>query len=127
KYVDVLSVNYYYAWTPDAELLDRWVELTGRPFMITEWYAKGVDSGMGNASGAGWLVETQEDRGRFYENFSLKLLEHPGCVGWHWFKYIDNDPTNLQADPSNRDSNKGMVTNLYEPYGPLVARMTKIN
>lgn len=126
-YVDVLTANYYYAWNADPKLMDKWVRLTGRPFIITEWYAKGVDSGMANTSGAGWLVNTQDDRGRFYQNFALSLLEHPGCVGWHWFKYIDNDPTNTTADPSNRDSNKGIVTNLYEPYTPLIRHMTRLN
>jgi hypothetical protein len=39
--------------------------------MITEFYAKGEDSGMGNTGGAGWLVKTQKDRGTFYQNFIL--------------------------------------------------------
>ncbi|MDP3209629.1 MAG: hypothetical protein Q8M65_10805, partial [Rhodoglobus sp.] len=86
--------------------------------LITEWYAKGMDSGMANTSGAGWTVKTQADRGRFYENFTLGLLEARGCVGWHWFKYGDNDPTDTKADPSNTDSNKGIVTNRYAPSTP---------
>lgn len=95
--------------------------------MITEWYAKGMDSGMANHSGAGWTVRTQADRGRFYQNFTLALLAHPACVGWHWFKYIDNDPTDTRADPSNRDSNKGIVNNRYEPYRALLDPMRELN
>jgi hypothetical protein len=49
------------------------------------------------------------------------------CVGWHWFKYIDNDPEDRRADPSNRDSNKGIVSNRYEPYQPLLESMKRIN
>jgi hypothetical protein len=126
-YIDVVSVNYYGAWTPDAALLRRWSEDSGRPVMITEWYAKGEDSGMSNRSGAGWIVRTQRDRGLFYQNFVLGLLSSKVCVGWHWFRYADNDPSESQADPSNRDSNKGIVSNRYEPYQPLLDAMRQVN
>ena len=127
RHVDVVSMNYYGAWTPDAGTMSNWLKSSGKPFMITEWYAKGVDSGFANTTGAGWLVKTQKDRGAFYQNYTLGLLEHPGCVGWHWFKYMDNDPTNKHVDPSNIDSNKGIVSNTYEPYPDLLARMKQIN
>ncbi len=126
-YLDVVAVNYYNAWTPDPQRLDMWVRESGKPVMITEWYAKGMDTGMPNTGGAGWVVKTQRDRGLFYENFTLGLLESKGCVGWHWFKYADNDPTDTKADPSNRDSNKGIVNNRYEPYPPLLNAMKRIN
>ena len=82
---------------------------------------------MENETGAGWTVKTQADRGRFYQNFTLALLEHPRCVGWHWFKYMDNDPTSTTADPSNLNSNKGFLTNTYEPYPELLDRIRAIN
>jgi hypothetical protein len=83
--------------------------------------------GLTNESGAGWTVKTQRDRGLFYENYTLGLLAAKTCVGWHWFKYQDNDPENLKVDPSNRDSNKGIETNRYEPYPELTDRMRRIN
>lgn len=127
RHCDVISVNYYRAWTPDAALTGMWTEESGRPFIITEWYAKAVDSGLGNTGGAGWLVRTQQDRGLYYQHFAHALLTDPGCVGWHWFRYSDNDPDDRKVDPSNRDSNKGMVTNRYAPYAPLVGAMTELN
>jgi hypothetical protein len=90
-------------------------------------YAKGMDSGFANTTGAGWVVKTQADRGRFYQNFTLGLLESGGCVGWHWFKYRDNDPTSKTADPSNLDSNKGIVNLRLEPYAPLLQAMHELN
>ena len=126
-FVDVVSVNYYNTWTPDAARLAMWERESHKPVLITEWYAKGVDSGMGNTGGAGWLVKTQRERGEFYENFTLGLLESKVCVGWHWFKYIDNDPADTKTDPSNRDSNKGLFNNRFEPYTPLLESMKKIN
>lgn len=128
KYLDVVAVNYYHAWSADQALVSMWERESGRPYLITEWYAKGMDvPGLANVSGAGWVVKTQRDRGLFYENFTLSLLESRGCVGWHWFKYIDNDPADTKADPSNRDSNKGIVSNRYEPYRDLLESMKRIN
>jgi hypothetical protein len=48
-------------------------------------------------------------------------------VGWHWFRYQDNDPTDPKADPSNNDSNKGLVNNRYEIYLPLAEKMIELN
>lgn len=127
KHIDVLSYNLYGAWSPSATMLSVWTRWTGRPVMITEFYAKGEDSGMANTAGAGWIVPTQADRGRFYQTFVLGLLESKTCVGWHWFKYIDNDPQDPSAAPSNRDSNKGIVTAGYRPWTPLLDKMREIN
>jgi hypothetical protein len=127
-YLDVVAVNYYNAWSADKELVAMWERESGKPYIITEWYAKGMDvPGLANVSGAGWVVKTQRARGLFYENFTLSLLEAKSCVGWHWFKYMDNDPDDTKADPSNRDSNKGIVSNRYEPYADLMASMKRIN
>lgn len=72
-------------------------------------------------------MATQAERGHFYQNFTLALLESRVCVGWHWFKYMDNDPTDTRTDPSNRDSNKGIVNVRYEPYRPLLDAMKQLN
>jgi len=127
KYLDAIAINYYGAWTPNPVTMANWESWSGKSFIITEWYVKGDDTGMGNTGGAGWIVPTQKDRGLFYQNFTLGLLESKACVGWHWFKYMDNDPTNLKADPSNRDSNKGIVNIRYEPYLPLIEKMKQLN
>jgi hypothetical protein len=95
--------------------------------MITEWYVKGADTALKNTTGAGWIVPTQRDRGLFYQHYVLGLLESGTVVGWHWFKYMDNDPEDLSTDPSNRDSNKGIVTIKYEPYAPLLDLMRELN
>lgn len=127
RHLDVIAINYYRIWTPDPARMRQWVEWSGKPFLVTEWYAKGMDSGYTNMSGAGWTVKTQQDRGRFYQNFTLGLLESGGCVGWHWFRYMDNDPEDKTTDPSNRDSNKGIVTIRFSPYLPLLEAMKEVN
>ena len=125
--LDVIAMNVYGVWTPEAELFELWRKEAGKPMMVTEFYAKGEDSGYKNTTGAGWLVPTQKDRALFYQNFLLGMLESKLCVGWDWFKYMDNDPEDLSTDPSNRDSNKGIVTIRYQPYAGLVEGMREFN
>lgn len=127
KYLDIVSNNYYNHWTPDSAHMVEWASWTGRPFIITEYYTKGEDSGMGNTSGAGWIVRTQQDRGLFYQNYNLALLESKNCVGWHYFKYQDNDPSAKGVDPSNVDANKGIVSNRYVPWTPMLDKMKEMN
>jgi beta-glucosidase len=127
KYAEAISVNYYNSWTPDTQLLAMWEQESGKPEMITEWYVKGNDSGMPNKTGAGWLVNTQAERGEFYQNYALQLIQSKTIVGWHWFKYQDNDPNDPHAELSNRDANKGIVNIKYQPYGPLLERMRQMN
>ena len=117
----------YSPWPPPVTKLRKMVAATGKPFMVTEWYAKAADSGLSNVTGAGWFVQTQADRARFYHHFLLSLLETGGCVGSHWFCYMDNDPADTSAGPSNIDSNKGVVTIRHEPYVELLDAMREIN
>jgi hypothetical protein len=127
KYMDVISINHYRKWEPDQTIMSNWANWSGKPFIITEWYTKGEDSGLPNRTGAGWNVPTQLDRGYFYQNFTIELLKSKSCVGWHWFTYQDNDPSNMNTDPSNRDSNKGVVNSKFEPYLPLLENMKMLN
>ena len=82
---------------------------------------------MTNASGAGWTVRNQEDRGRFYQNFALQLIECKECVGFDWFQYIDNDPDDASADLSNTNANKGVIDNRGEEYTELTRYMSELN
>ena len=127
RHMDIVSINYYREWTPNMVEMDNWSKWTGKPFLVTEFYVKAEDTGMGNFSGAGWIVRTQKDRGDFYQNWCIGLLKQRSCVGWHWFKYIDNDPEQKNAEPSNIDANKGIVDRLYKPYSGLLEKMRELN
>jgi len=110
--VDVVSVNYYHRWSPEADRMATWVRLSGRPVLISEWHAMALAPGE-DVRSAGFRVQTQRDRGRFYQNFALGLLEHPGCVGWHWFKYGSRE--------------KGIVTESFEPRRDVMNLMRELN
>lgn len=128
RHLDVIAINHYGVWDPmTSASIANYSKWSGKPVIVTEFYAKGADSGFANTGGAGWLVPTQEDRGLFYETFALGLLQSKNCVGWHWFKYMDNDPAVKTADLSANDSNKGIVTNRYVPYAPLADHMRQVN
>ena len=132
KWCDVISMNYYGAWEPESRLMQDIQRWSGKPFIITEWYAKGMDActpetRLTNESGAGFTVGTQRERGYFYHNYTLKLMESKGCAGFDWFKMWDNDPDNLKVDLSNRNSNKGIYTSDYEIYTDLVDEMRLVN
>lgn len=127
RHCDIVSYNYYTDWCVRPEEIKDWDAWSGKPFLITEFYTKGEDSGLANTRGAGWRVPTQQDRHDFYQNFVLQLLLSDSCVGWQWFKYQDNDPTDKTLDPTNIDANKGVVDNSYNPYGLLLDGMRRIN
>jgi hypothetical protein len=127
EYADIISVNFYGGWAPSEKFFANWRKWADKPVIITEFYTKGMDSGMENKSGAGWIVKTQEDRGLHYENFCINLLKQKNCVGWSWFRYMDNDPTDTSADASNSDSNKGIVNNAYNQYLQLTKHMQIVN
>lgn len=66
---------------------------------------------------------TEQDR----KDFLAHVLESKVCVGWHWFKYSDNNPAEPDIDPPNRDANKGLVTARYETYPELLGSMKALN
>ena len=116
KFADIISINYYNDWEPRTDYMDMWLSQGNKPFFITEFYVKGDDTGLSNIEGAGWVVRSQSDRSLFYENWCLKLLSHPGSVGWHWFRYIDNN-----------GSNKGLLDQNYNWYEPLRTSFANIS
>ncbi len=122
---DVVTFNWYHDWTPDATVLQKISAWTNKPILITEYYAKAeeCEGNLGNTSGAGWYVHTQKERGMFYQNFTLQLLESKNVVGWHWFQYIDADP----AAFGQKAANKGIYSNTHKEYTDLTDYMIPLN
>jgi hypothetical protein len=132
---DMMCINYYHAWEIEEEdlyNLERWA---GCPLFITEFYSKGADAiaadgkPFANTHGAGFVVPTQTDKGYFYQNFCLRLLECKNCVGWLYFQYIDNNPLDADIHPAASNSNKGIVTSDHdtEAYHDLTKYMAQLN
>lgn len=95
NHIDVLSINYYREWEPQQEALDLWADHTDIPWFTSEFYTKANDVSFSNIDGAGWIVPTQEDRAKHYENWVLRTMQDPNCVGLHWFRYSDTNGSNI--------------------------------
>ncbi|MCU0474414.1 MAG: hypothetical protein MUC93_13805 [Bacteroidales bacterium] len=117
RYVDVLSINIYGTIGLTEQEANRFLEWAGKPFHVTEFYAKGMDSGLENIEGAGQIVPTQEERGEFYQHFTIPLIKSNACVGWHWHSFMD----------PGSSSNKGLVNRDYKPYEAYRQKVKELN
>ena len=96
-YLDIITTNLYGGLNPDAETMTNFYRYSGKPFIVTEFFAKALDTidangyRLANSTGSGILVMTQQDRADYYEHYALAMLECRGCVGWTWYRYRDND------------------------------------
>lgn len=115
--VDVVSVNYYHRWSAEHDRMTNWMKWSGRPLLVSEWYAQSLATSDTDTGGAGFRVRSVRDRGLFYQNLALGLLNHPGCVGWHWFKY--------GGDGS--DFCRGVVDRQYNPHTDMLELMGELN
>lgn len=107
-WIDVVAVNYYALWGPQREEIQEWSAATQRPIILTEWYSKAADApGLANTSGAGWFVRTQADRAKYYQHFVLAACETTALVGFHYFKYMDDDSDSVALDSAG-GANKGI-------------------
>lgn len=96
-YLDVITVNLYDGMNPSAETISNIYRFSGKPFIVTEFYAMSFDAVDANgwmlasSTGAGAFVFTQEHRATYYEHYVLSLLESKACVGWIWYRLRDCD------------------------------------
>ncbi len=116
-FVDVMTVNYYHRFSAEQDRLANWVACSDVPFIVSEWYAQSLESPNAQASGAGFRVKTDTDRGLYYQNLTLGLLENGGCVGWHWFKYGGD----------GQQFHKGIVSRDYTPHTEILKQMAQVN
>lgn len=114
-YIDVFSVNYYGPFEPNMQQLAMWESESSKPFIISEFYAKGFDVPLDNSGGAGYHVPSQLDRALYFENFVINLLESKGCVGYQWFKFQDDN------------SNRGLINDNEVWYSYLQNSLIEIN
>ncbi len=107
-YLDVITANLYGGVTPPWERMIGFYRNSGKPFLVTEFFAKGadaIDAGgymLANSTGAGILVQTQQDRADYYEHYALLMLESKACVGWSWYYVRDNDQSVFTSTGEDR-------------------------
>lgn len=115
KYCDVTSVNFYDNFCPNDQIA-RTAWTNDHPCLVSEFYIKDIHYLSGVQEGAGWYVNNQADRGRWYQNTCLQLLQNPCFVGWQYFRFMDNN-----------NSNKGLVTTAREEYTDMTHYVAELN
>ena len=143
-YVDVISVNHYFArrvmigptivvekllgFVCTINMLEEYYLISGKPMLISEFNIRAKDAGLPNKKPSqifSPVVKTQEKRSDTFEKMMRWFISKPYAIGYHWFAYIDEPKTGRSDDGEN--SNIGIVNLRDEPYEVLVERMTKIN
>ena len=116
---DVFSFNCYDLY-PRKEMMDRFMEVTGKPMLIGEYHFGTVDRGMAQSL---WQVESQEERGVAYRYYTERAYAHPGLIGTSYFQWCDQDLTGRGNDGENY--NCGMVDVTDRPYPRLVEAVSE--
>jgi hypothetical protein len=130
KYLNVITFNYYLNMEP-AAAIEASAAAADMPWICTDMYVKGVDSGMPNTTGYNYTVKTQADRGWYYQQMMLSVLGSKHGVGASWLCLQDNNMSN--PEPTNQDANKGLMTVHYplshasNPYVALTNRIRDLN
>lgn len=115
-HTDVTSVNFYDRYDPNNQIAkSSWTQ--DHPCLVTEFYIKDINYQSSSQSGAGWYVKTQTDRGYWYENTCLQLLESKCYIGWQYFRYMDD----------SGGSNKGIVSLDKKEYTDMTRWMRDLN
>lgn len=114
-HTDVTSVNFYDKFCPNDQIArSSWTN--DHPCLVGEFYVKDANFYKGTQAGAGWYVNGQADRGRWYQNTCLQLLQNKCFIGWHYFRYMDDGT-----------SNKGMVNANRQEYTDMTQFMRELN
>ena len=116
---DVFSFNCYDLY-PKKEMLDRFMEVTGKPLFIGEYHFGTVDRGMAQSL---WQVDSQEERGVAYRYYTEQGYAHPGLIGTSYFQWCDQDLTGRRGDGENY--NCGLVDVTDRPYPLLVEAISE--
>lgn len=129
RHVDVVSTNYDWPAGTDGFLprsyLNRLHRLTGKPIIVTEYYAAAAENQSGNPNSRGLFLVTpdQQTRAAATERRLAAFAELPFVVGAHWFAYADEPPTGRPAD--GEDYNFGLVDIHNQPYRLLTEGMRR--
>jgi hypothetical protein len=123
RYVDVSSSNLNAQWSDGTFLrcyLDTLHRLTGRPVLVSEFYAAAAEnrSGNRNTSGIFPVIPTQAERAAAARTTLTALARLPYVVGADWFQYFD-EPTHGRDDGEN--FNFGLVDVHNRPYAEITS------
>jgi hypothetical protein len=128
-YVDVVSTNLNATWCDGTFArcyLDTLHALTGKPILVSEFYAAAFENRSGNKNNHGTFpaVATQAERSATALRTLVSLGRLPFVVGADWFQFAD-EPEHGRPDGENY--NFGLVDIHNRPYDELVGRLSTID
>jgi hypothetical protein len=117
-WVDAVSSNLNPNWNDGTFLrcyLETLHELTGKPILVSEFYAAASENRTGNRNNVGVfpVVRTQAERAAALRTTLVRLARTPYVLGADWFQYFD-EPRHGREDGEN--FNFGLVDILDHPY-----------
>jgi len=116
---DVFSINIYTpAYAPDAALIRKYSEISGRPVLIGEFTACAPGRGLQGLFYFTHKVRDQAERAAAYRYYVENSAASPYIIGTHWFQLVDDLPTGRPSDEERL--NYGFVDVLDLPYPELV-------
>ncbi len=122
RHVDVVSTNLNAHWN-DGTFCRFYLEtlhaLTGKPILVSEFYAAATENRSGNPNDRGVfpVVATQRERAEAFRTTLEALARTPYVVGADWFQYYD-EPPGGRFDGENY--NFGLVDVRDAPYEDLI-------
>lgn len=127
---DALAINYYIGIRPYElptkfrDTMAHWYNLSGKPFIVSEFSFRSPDSGLPGSRGGAYSVNTRAERADSYRNFFHYAIESPNVVGLHWFQYVDQP---VQGRHDGENNNAGLVDEADAPYPELVSAVSQSN
>jgi hypothetical protein len=140
EYFDVYSFNNYgmdpmvesnvnYGTTTVSEqpdnaqrnMFDEVYEATGLPMIIGEYHFGTTDRALGESL---VRVNSQEERGIAYRNYSEKAFSHPALIGLAWFQWNDQE---MFGRRDGENYNIGLVDITDRPYPHMVKAIQAVS
>jgi len=128
-HVDAVSTNLNAAWN-DGTFARYYLEtlhaLTGKPILVSEFYAAARENRSGNRNSRGVfpVAATQAERAAAFRTTLESLAKLPYVIGADWFQYYD-EPTRGRHD--GEDFNFGLVDIHDRPYEEITASSSSID
>ena len=120
-YFDVYSFNNY-GMDPlggkkgdtQQNIFDTVYQATGLPMIIGEYHFGTTDRALGESL---VRVNSQQERGIAYRNYSEAALSHPACIGLSWFQWNDQE---MFGRRDGENYNIGLIDITDRPYPHMV-------
>ncbi len=123
KHCDVISYNYYKEGLHPKAWSWEYLPEIDMPSIIGEFHIGAMDSGLFHPGLV--MADSQQERGKKYQEYMKTVIDNPYFVGAHWFQYIDSPLTGRACD--GECYNVGFVAITDVPYRPMVEAAREIH